>query len=60
MRSNRPYKNYFENGPILGVSVDEFESCLWEHIIIMSDLIGHKFEYKIEGDEIVLSLELKK
>jgi hypothetical protein len=60
MRSNRPYKNYFKSGPIFGVSVDEFESCLWGHIVIMSDLIGLRFKYKIESDQIVSSLELKK
>jgi hypothetical protein len=60
MRSNRPYIVYFSNDQMLGVSVDEFESCLWGHIKILADRIGLNFNYKIEGDQIVSSLAIKK
>jgi len=60
MQSNRPYREYFKNGPMLGVSLDEFESCLWGHIIILADRIGLIFKYNIEGDQIVSSLNIKK
>ncbi|HUW92211.1 MAG TPA: hypothetical protein VMV74_03525 [Bacteroidales bacterium] len=60
MLSNRPYKVYFENDQMLGVSVGEFESCLWGHIKILAERIGLNFNYKIEGNQIVSSLAIKK
>ena len=60
MQSNRPYFEYFKNGTMLGVSLDEFESCLWGHIIILADRIGLIFKYNIEGDQILSSLRIKK
>lgn len=60
MQSNRPYLEYFKNGPMLGVSLDEFESCLWGHIIILADRIELIFKYKIEGDQILSSIRIKK
>jgi hypothetical protein len=60
MRSNRPYASYFNDGPLLGVTVDEFESCLWKHIGIMARRIGLDFVYRVEGDQITSTLSIKK
>ena len=60
MRSNRPYASYFTDGPLLGVTVDEFEICLWKHIGIMADRIGLDFVYRIEGDQITSTLSIRK
>jgi hypothetical protein len=60
MRSNRPYASYFKAGPLLGVTVDEFEPFLWKHIGIMAGRIGLDFVYRIEGDQITSTLSIKK
>jgi hypothetical protein len=59
MRSNRPYMPYFKDGPMLGVSIEEFERCLWGHIAILADRVGLLFKYKIEADQITLSLTMR-
>ena len=60
MQSNRPYKVYFKNDDMLGVTVEEFESCLWGHIAILADRVGLNFKYKIIDDQIISSIKLKK
>jgi len=60
MQSNRPYKVYFQNDDMLGISVEEFESCLWGHIAILADRIGINFKYKIEDDQIISSFKIKR
>ncbi len=60
MRSNRPYAPYFTGGSMLGVSLDEFERCLWEHIVISTSRIGLDFRYKIQGDQITSTLSIGK
>lgn len=60
MKSNRPYKPYFNDGDMLGVTIDEFERCLWGHIAILAERKGLDFKYKIKDDEIISSLEIKK
>jgi hypothetical protein len=60
MQSNRPYKVYFKNDEMLGVTVEEFESCLWGHIAILADRIGINFKYKIEDDQIISSVKMKR
>ena len=60
MRSNRPYAPYFKNGPMLGVSIDEFERCLWGHMVILAARIGLDFKYKIEGEQINSTLSFKR
>jgi hypothetical protein len=60
MWSNRPYKPYFNDGAMLGVTIDEFERCLWGHIAILADRRGLDFKYKINDDEIISSLKIKK
>ena len=60
MRSNRPYKAYFKDGPQLGVTLEEFEICLWKHIGIMANRIGLNFIYQIDGDQITSSLSIRK
>ena len=60
IQSNRPYKGYFKNDGMLGVTVEEFESCLWGHIAILANRIGIIFTYKIVDDQIISSLKIKK
>ena len=60
MKSNRPYKDYFQNNGMLGVTVEEFESCLWGHIAILADRVGLSFKYKIVGDQVISTLKLKR
>ena len=49
---NRPYASYFKSGPVLGVSLDEFETYLYGHIDIMTKRIGVNFNYNIKGDTV--------
>jgi hypothetical protein len=53
MRWNRPYASYFKNGPVLGVSLDEFESYLYGHVAIMTKRIGIDFKYDIKQDTVI-------
>jgi len=53
MRWNRPYDLYFKNGPVIGVSVEEFESYLYGHVAIMTKRIGIDFKYDIKQDTVV-------
>ncbi len=50
VKTNRPYISYFDEGLCLGVSIDEFEKCLWGHIQLMLKSLGIEFDYHIEGD----------
>ena len=56
LKWNRPYSAYFENGPVFGVSLEEFESVLYGHAIIMTKRIGIDFKYNIKGDTIFCTL----
>lgn len=50
IRFDKPYKEFFANGDLLGVSISEFESYLFGHIkLIMSD-IGMDCTYTIEDE----------
>jgi hypothetical protein len=53
MRWNRPYTSYFKNGPVLGVSLEEFESYLYGHVAIMTKRIGIDFKYDIKQDTVI-------
>ena len=57
MKWNRPYSAYFENGPVFGVSLAEFESVLYGHAIIMTKRIGIDFKYDIKGDNVFCGLK---
>jgi hypothetical protein len=57
LKWNRPYSAYFENGPVFGVSLEEFESVLYGHAIIMTKRIGIDFKYDIKGDTIFCTLK---
>jgi hypothetical protein len=59
-KSNRPYKAMFNSGPVLGVTIDEFEKYLFGHVVIMAANIGILCEYKIEDDHIITSFAYKK
>jgi hypothetical protein len=59
LRFNRPYTRFFDDGPLLGISLDEFEACLWNHIAIMAERIGLDFAIKIDDDSVNASLSVK-
>jgi hypothetical protein len=56
MKCNRPYARYFDDNAMLGVSLGEFEACLWQHIIILAKRIDLDFSYRIEGDSVLLNI----
>ncbi|MGZ2369236.1 hypothetical protein ACXR6G_05590 [Ancylomarina sp. YFZ004] len=58
-KSNRPYKKYYKDGPMLGVTIDEFERYLWGHVAIMARKINIDFEYEIKDDEVLLIFSYK-
>jgi hypothetical protein len=60
MRSNRPYATSFKDGPLLGVTVDDFEHFLWGHMTILADRIGLGFKYEIQGGYVTSTLSLRK
>ncbi len=59
VRFNRPYSEYFKDGDILGVSLDEFEKCLWGHARIIFGSIGVYFEYHVKDDLIEGRLSIR-
>ena len=59
-KSNRPYKSYFKNGTMFGVTLDEFEEYFWKHVVIMHNKINLNFEYIISEDDIVQTVTYKK
>jgi hypothetical protein len=56
MKWNRPYSSTFEQGPVLGVTIDEFESFLYGHAIIMTKRKGIDFKYDIKSDTVFATL----
>ena len=61
IKSNRPYSEYFsKKGSMLGVTLYEFERCLWGHIQIMFKSIDIDFEYHIKDDFVEAILSLSK
>jgi len=59
LKSNRPYSTYFNNGPIIGVTIEEFEKCIWGHLELMWRELEIEFEYQIEGDFVECTLSLR-
>ncbi len=57
---NRPYSGYFKNGPMLGVTLDEFEKFLWTHISVALKRIDVDFKYEVKEDHITASFLLEK
>ena len=58
-KSNRPYKIYFKDGPILGITIDEFERYFWKHVQIMHNKINMNFKYEIKEDEVIQTISYK-
>lgn len=58
-KSNRPYKGYSKNGPMLGVTIDEFEKYLWGHAAIMASKINIDFKYEISENEVIQTYSYK-
>lgn len=56
MQWNRPYTTYFKRGAIHGVTLDEFETYLYQHVGIMVKKIGYDLEYNIDKDLITATL----
>jgi len=50
VKINRPWTIYFEDGLLLGVSLEEFESYLFGHLIIMGKKINLQLDFKYEGE----------
>ena len=59
-KSNRPYKGYYKNGPMLGVTIDEFEKYFWGHVTIMHSKLNMDFKYEIKEDEVIQTISYKK
>ena len=53
MRWNRAYSSYYRNGPVLGVTIEEFERYLYGHVAIMTRRIGIDFKYDVKEDTIL-------
>jgi len=60
LKGNRPYEVYFENGPMLGVTIDEYERYLYSHLVILLNKISVDMIYKIEDEYITTTLSLRK
>ena len=54
IRINRPWSEYFKNGLLLGVSLEEFESYLFGHLIIMGKKIDLHLDFKHEDESDVI------
>ena len=48
IRFEKPYKNFFYDGHLLGVSISEFETYLFGHIRLILNNIEMEFDYTIE------------
>ena len=59
-KSNRPYKVYYKDGPMLSVTIDEFEKYFWGHVAIMASKINIDFKYEIKEDEVIQTFSYKK
>lgn len=59
-KSNRPYKVYYENGPQLNVTIEEFEKYFWGHVVIMASKINIDFKYEIRENEVIQTFSYKK
>ena len=57
---NRPYKVYYKNGSMLGVSLDEFEKYLYGHVAIMASKLNIDSKYEISENEVIHTLTYKK
>ncbi len=60
VKSNRPYKDYYKDGPMLGVTLDEFEKYFWGHVAIMAGKLNMDFKYEIKEDEVIQTVTYKK
>ena len=60
LKSNKPYKDYYKDGPMLGVTLDEFEKYLFGHVAIMASKLNMDFKYEIKEDEVIQTLTYKK
>ncbi len=59
-KSNRPYKIYYRDGPMLGITIDEFEKYFWGHVAIMHSKLNMDFKYEIKEDEVIQTISYKK
>jgi hypothetical protein len=60
MKYNRPYAHFVEEGVLLGTSLAEFETCLWQHIAIKADRIDLDFVYQIKEGLTTATLSTRK
>jgi hypothetical protein len=59
-KSNRPYKLYYKDGPMLGVTLDDFEEYFWGHVAIMHSKLKMDFKYEIMENEVIQTISYKK
>ena len=59
IKTNRPWDVYFKEGPVLGVTLKEFELCYLSHVIILLDSIDLNFEYKVEGNYLISTVSVR-
>lgn len=60
MQCNRAYLAYFKKGPVLGVTVDEFERCFGGHFAIMAGRNGFGFTHRVEAEKVTFTISLEK
>ena len=60
IRANRPYLAYFKDGELYGVTVEEYESFVVQIGLAIQNYLGLKYEQKIEGDWVVVTISEKK
>jgi hypothetical protein len=53
IKSNRPYLKLFKGGPVLGVTVEEYDRFFWRHAEVMMAKIGFHFRAEISGDAVL-------
>ena len=59
IKTNRPWETYFKNGPMVGITQDEFEQYLLSHLAILLDGLDIEMKYEIENDSILVAISTR-
>lgn len=59
IKTNRPWETYFKNGPMVGITQDEFEQYLLSHLVILLDGLDIDMKYEIENDSILVAISTR-
>ncbi|NOR12304.1 MAG: hypothetical protein GQ545_03530 [Candidatus Aminicenantes bacterium] len=57
---NRPYSAYFKDGDLYGVTVNEYETFLEKIGVAIANYLGLKYEQKVEGDNLIVTISKQK